>query len=162
MHDDHSLSLTLQDLFAMAEQVEVDGEAFYRRAAQSIPSPSTRKVFERLAEMETEHGQIFSSMKSLATDETLPTTGAWPGSHCSCVVGALASGVKDHLVAQFDPHDSREIVLQKALEFEKDTIVFFLSLKDLLETDEQRRHVDDLVREELGHIFQITEELLKR
>lgn len=43
------------DSVRMAFEIELGGQAFYRRAARETPDPALRELFESLAEMEQEH-----------------------------------------------------------------------------------------------------------
>jgi rubrerythrin len=145
-----ALNLTVADLFDMARQVEEDARAFYLSAANAVASDGVRQLLLSLAEMESEHAAVFGAMgSSLAgrADGFVPKSLA--------VTQVLCSGVRQHLVDRFTGQESEEEVLHKAVEFERDTIAFLVGAKSAVPEEPERRKIDALIREELGHIMKL-------
>ena len=75
--------------------------------------------------------------------------------------------VKGHI---FNMHDTiaslikkaktPEDILKMAIGFEKDTIVYFLGLKDVVPDENEKGQIDKLVKEEMKHVSILTNELL--
>ncbi|MHC4072124.1 MAG: ferritin-like domain-containing protein [Planctomycetota bacterium] len=57
------VTISVFDVFEIAEQIERNGAKFYRRAAEISDDPDAHKMFLRLAEWEVEHERIFAHMK---------------------------------------------------------------------------------------------------
>jgi len=150
--------LSADDVLEMALRIETDASAFYRNAASAASNPSCRGVLEDLATMESEHGEVFATMKAQPTpppDVSPAKTGRkFPG-----LTITLASGVHDDLVERFTGRETDDEILRKAIVFEKDSIVFFLHMKSLLGSHLERGRIDALITEELGHVLNLTGQL---
>ncbi len=155
-----SIEPSTDDVFEMAEQIEHDACSFYRQAAASMPDPACRSVLLDLASMEGEHEQVFATIKAQPAAPGGPGPGleladgaasSWPS-----VAQLFASGVREDLARRFTGRETRAEILQKAIEFEKDSLAFFLSARNLLTDPEGRRRIDALLNEELGHILTLT------
>ena len=53
-----------------------------------------------------------------------------------------------------------EDILKMAIGFEKDTIVYFLGLKDVVPEEEEKEQIEKLVKEEMKHVSILTKELM--
>lgn len=142
----------------MAEQVEADAAEFYARAAEATSTPRAKALLERLAAFESDHEHVFSGMRKHAGElRTVPLD--LEDDDAQLLTRHLASGVGEHLKELFDPDMSAKTILEKAIEFEKDTILFFTGLRNLLKDTEDQQRLDLVIREELGHVLQLTSEL---
>ena len=157
------IELNASDVFEMAEQIEKDASRFYQLASMASAGPSRSKVLLHLAEMETDHEHIFSAMKTHLSAEgwtpanlDLPDTDA---RHASAMLRSLVSGVKQDLANRFTGGETPDEVLRTAIAFEKDSIVFFLSMKQMLSEPADRKRIDGILKEELGHVLSLSGEL---
>ena len=65
-----SFDFNADEVFKIAEQIEINGAKFYRSAAEKITDPEKKKLLIHLAEMEDEHIQTFKTMHNqLTVDE---------------------------------------------------------------------------------------------
>ena len=157
-----SVYLELRDVLDMAQQIERDAAAFYRQAASAARASASRKVLLDLAEMEAEHEHTFAGLKAqwISTRaegeglEDLPSS-----RNGRAVTRVLASGVQDDLARRFTGRETGEQIVRKALEFEKDSIVFYVGMKAALADAMDAPQIDAIIREELGHILTLTGEL---
>jgi len=155
----------VDDIFGMAERIERDAAAFYRRAGAAAGDPESRRVLLYLADMEADHEHVFAGIRAhLSASGSATGRGAgggpaedWPG-----LANVLASGIKEDLAERFTGSESREQILRKAIDFEKDSIVFIVSVRNLLSDREDRERIDRLITEELGHILSLTGRLASR
>lgn len=158
-----AIELNADDVFKMARQIEKDASAFYRRAASASGSPTCRQALLELASMEAEHEQVFASMKAeLSRRRPAPAaggTGKEVRRDSPDLTTMLISGVRDDLAERFTGRETDDEILRKALLFEKDTIVFFLHMKDYVPTQADKSRIDALVAEELGHMLKLTGQL---
>ncbi len=154
-------TVTAKDILAMAQQVEADAAEFYAKAAEATSSPRAKALLERLAAFESDHEHIFSGMREHLEEhlETLAEAEETEEESSPLLTRHLASGVDDHLEELFEADMSAKDILKKAIEFEKDTIVFFTGLRTMLKAPEDQHRIDALIREELGHVLQLTSEL---
>ena len=55
---------------------------------------------------------------------------------------------------------SMTAILKDAITAEKDSIVFYLGMRDAIAGDLGRRRLDDIIKEEMGHIRLLSKELM--
>ncbi len=155
------IELNADEVFKMAEQIEKEGRDFYRQAASALAgaNPTAARVLLELAEMEAEHVLTFSAMKTKLSQvksdqaafdaEGLSTI--WPG-----VVEMFTAGVREDLTKLFSGQNASEQVLRKSIEFEKETLIFYVGVKEMLSNPDDKRKIDEIIKEELGHIIRLS------
>ena len=149
------------EVFEMAEQVERNGAKFYRAAAQQIPE--LRKVLLDLAAMEDEHLKTFAAMRAqLSAPEQEPPVFD-PDGEAQMYLRVMADGyvfdVKTDPAEQLTGRETPEDILQTAIGMEKDSIAFYVGLKEAVPPRAGRGKVEAIIKEEMGHIVTLTEKL---
>ena len=59
-----SFDFSPDEIFAMAEEIEKNGAAFYRKAAAAVTCSDSRELLTQLAEMEDGHEKTFAKMRA--------------------------------------------------------------------------------------------------
>jgi rubrerythrin len=158
-----SITFNALEILEMAEQIERNGEKFYRKAAQSVSDRQIRQLFEGLAEMEAEHGKIFAGMKKQLSDEARESNVFDPENEMALYLQAMAGGhifdLRQDLSAQLKGTESVKDILKLAIEAEKDSIVFYLGLKDFVSVKAGKDKVEAVIKEEMGHIAVLNQKL---
>lgn len=141
------------DVLTAAQEIEQRGKVFYTRLAETATDPLLADTFRFLAGEEDKHWQTFHAMAARVGEVELP---AW----------ATEEEYVAYLTALIDSHTlfrlgdvatlrqfvgSREEALQTAMGFEKDTIVFFMEMRDFVPEGEQAA-VQACVDEERRHL----------
>ena len=142
------------EVFEMAEQVERNGLEFYKNAAKIVEDEKIRTLLNELAIMEGDHESKFFNIKEQLK---LSEHSIFPDLDDLVIANlrALANGKvfrenpEDHLITV--ETTIREI-LNIALDFERNTIVFFSSLKAMMKDCEEQKIIDLLIKEEVDHI----------
>lgn len=142
------------EVFAMAEQIERDAAAFYKQAATLSADAKCRQVLAELGDMESEHEYVLAGMKvELAARPPGPArlgaAGA-PG-----MAALFASGVREDLAHRFTGRETSDEILRRAIEFERDAVVFFLGVKRGLTDAADAQKIDEIIQQELGHILML-------
>lgn len=70
----------------------------------------------------------------------------------------LAADTETSLAQRFNGGETSDEILQKAIEFEKNSIVFLYGLRSMLSDESDKEAVDGIIREELGHVLALTSE----
>jgi len=148
------------DIFEMAEQMERNGAKFYRTAAESVADQDAKAFLVRLAEMEDEHEKIFARMRSTLKAEEKASTVFDPDGEAVHYLRALAD-TRVFFEKEIDTA-SMEAILKDAITAEKDSIVFYLGMRDAMPEKLGRNHLDDIIKEEMGHIRLLSKELVAR
>jgi len=149
---------TANDVFEMAEQLERNGAKFYRTAAENISDPRSKKLLIELAEMEDEHEKTFASLRADLTEAEKTTTVFDPEDESALYLRALAD-TRVFFKKKIDI-SSMEEILKAAIVAEKDSIVFYLGLKDFVPDQLGKNRLDKIIKEEMGHIRILSKELV--
>jgi rubrerythrin len=147
------------DIFAMAEQMELNGEEFYRKAAESVSDQANKELLTRLADMEVTHGKVFKAIRSGLSVKEKETNVFDPQGEAALYLRALAD-TRVFFEKEMDV-SSLEKIFKAALEAEKDAIVFYLGMKDSVPDNLGGNKIDLIIKEEMTHVRLISNELLK-
>jgi rubrerythrin len=140
----------VDEIFEMAEQVERNGAKFYRDAAQNIDDEDAKKLLSEFAVMEDDHEKTFAALRSELKDDDKQSTVFDPEEESALYLRALAD-TRVFFKKEIDISSLKEI-LKAALIAEKDSIVFYLGMKDLVPEKLGKDKIDNIIREEMGHI----------
>jgi rubrerythrin len=146
------------DVFEMAEQLERNGAKFYKDAAAKISEPEGKKLLLKLAEMEVEHEKTFAALRAELSAKEKMTTLFDPQGESTLYLRALAD-TRVFFEKTVDTSSLREI-LKAAIEAEKDSIVFYLGMKDAVPEKLGKNRMDAIIKEEMGHIRLLSKELV--
>jgi rubrerythrin len=149
---------TANEVFEMAEQLERNGAKFYRTAAENVSDPKSKKLLIELAEMEDEHEKTFASLRADLTEGEKTTTVFDPEDESVLYLRALAD-TQVFFKKKIDISSMKEI-LKAAIVAEKDSIVFYLGLKDFVPDRLGKNRLDKIIKEEMGHIRILSKELV--
>jgi rubrerythrin len=147
------------DVFEMAEQLERNGAAFYRTAAGAVSETDAKAMLMNLAAMEDEHEKTFAAMRSELTAKEKADTVFDPEGEAGQYLRALAD-TRVFFEKSIDTSSMKEIV-KAAIEAEKDSIVFYLGMKEAVPAKLGKERLDGIIREEMGHIRLLSKELVK-
>ncbi len=146
------------EIFEMAEQIERNGAKYYRNAAEFVSTEEDKKFLIELAEMEDEHEVTFAELrKDLSLNEKESVTFD-PEDEAAQYLKALA----DTRIFYKKTIDlsSMEGVLTGAITAEKDSIAFYLGMKEMVGTNHGKNHIDAIIKEEMKHISLLSKRLL--
>jgi rubrerythrin len=153
------IDFNADEVFEIAEQIERNGAEFYRKVAEKVTQDDKKKLLNDLAEMEDEHEQTFKTLRSqLSTDEKIQTTFD-PEGESERYLRALAD-TRVFYEKEVDTSSIKE-VLKSAITAEKDSIVFYLGIKNVVPTHLGKQKLDDIIKEEMEHISLLSKELLE-
>ena len=154
-----SYDFNADEVFEIAEQIERNGAKFYRTTAESIDDAENKKFLLDLAAMEDEHEQIFKQMRSeLTRDEKVITTFD-PDGESEGYLRSLAD-TRVFYEKDIDTTSLKEI-FKSAITAEKDSIVFYLGMKDVVPDHLGKQKLDGIIKEEMSHIKLISKKLLE-
>ncbi|MCF7974213.1 MAG: ferritin family protein [Phycisphaerae bacterium] len=151
-----SITFNADEIFEMAEQIERNGARFYRDAAAQVPDAKTRQFLESLGEMEDTHLAIFSTMRTELTGSDTEMITYDPDDQGALYLQAMADahGTEGRIsVAQpLTGKETLQEIIEIALKAEKNSICFYLGLKDLIPSESSKEQVSKIIKEEMGHI----------
>jgi len=147
-----------KDVFEMAKQIERNGVKFYQTAAAGVTGEAEKKLLLHLAKMEEKHEQTFADLEKELTDQETADTTFDPDDETALYVKALAD-TKVFFDKEIDTTSMKEI-LKAAITAEKDSIVFYLGMRDLVPGKLGSKRIDDIIKEEMTHIRILSKELM--
>ena len=123
-------------LVEIAIQTEQAGFAFYQAAVEATDSPQVRALCEWLAGEEQVHERVFQEIKQeLGAQEMLEE---WPGEKTEFINALVGSRFmpKPEEAEALVKDMSAQGILDFALNFEKDTIIFLYEMRDMVAAGE--------------------------
>ncbi|MGB5615220.1 MAG: ferritin family protein [Desulfobacterales bacterium] len=145
------------EIFEMAEQMERNGEKFYKSAADTIDDEAHKKLLLELAVMEVDHEKTFKAMRSDLKAAEKSATVFDPEGEAALYLRALVD-TRVFFEKKVDV-SSMEKVLKAAIEAEKDSIVFYLGMKNAVPEKLGQDRIEGIIKEEMGHIRLLSREL---
>lgn len=153
-----SYDFNADDVFEMAEQIERNGAVFYRNAAAGITDQDAKQFLLDLAAMEDEHEKTFANMRKRLSEAEKAHTVFDPQNEAAAYLKALAD-TRIFFKKEMDA-SSMEAILKAAILAEKDSIVFYLGMKDLVPESLGQSRLDDIIKEEMSHIKLLSHRLV--
>jgi len=136
-----------------AVEIERKGQAFYRNVANAATAQAARDLFTFMAGEEAKHEAVFQALKNRLGEIEMPAY-------------SNADEYQEYLEALIDSHalfhggiaerlasEASDMVtaVNIALSFEKDTLLFFLEMKELV-PDTEKPLVQQCIEEERSHM----------
>ena len=155
-----SYDFNVDEVFEMAEQIEKNGAVFYLEMAESISDAPVSQLLLDLAAMEAEHEKVFASMRANLADQEQKPTVFDPEGEAALYLRALADlrvfdeeGKKDFILSGDLPEKDRiRKILRAAIGLEKESIVFYLGMQELVPERFGKHKIDKIIKQEMGHI----------
>ena len=153
----------MSELFEVAElvKVAVDDEAtgvvFYNAIAEKVTNPKLKKLFADLAEEELYHKTRFEQM--LADLGPKVSREEYPGQYTEylrALTGERAFPDEQTAMQIAAECDSDAEAVNISSRFERDTLVLMNEMRHLV-PDKDQAVVDELIREEQGHLVQLAQ-----
>lgn len=158
-----SITFNADEIFEMAENIEGDAAAFYRQAAKNSADKKTKQMFLDLASMEDKHLKIFQEMRKQLSDREKEETVFDPDNEAAMYLQTMAKGYgwegKKSLTENLTGREKTEDIIKIALEAERNSVVFYSGLKELVPPKAGRDKVEAIIREELSHIAILNQQL---
>ena len=141
------------EILEMAERIEAKGAKFYRKAAKY--HPGARDLLMQIADQEDLHFKKFAEMrKALAPSEKSSDYDPYGESdlYLKAMVDGFAFEINQDPAEAITGKESLQEIFAKAIGLEKDSIVFYLGLRDLVPPAFGKDKVNEIVKEEMQHI----------
>ena len=153
------------EVFEMAIRIESNGAAFYRKAADLQSDTKNQNFLQSLANMEDRHQKIFTDMRTTLTEKD-----KWPkvfdpydevSQYLSAMADTMGGEGNPSVADTLTGNESLEEILQIAVGLEKDSILFYLGIKDLIPAQSGHDRIDEIIKEERRHVVQLSNLLEK-
>lgn len=146
------------EVVEMAVQTEKAGHRFYRELAESSTDRKVRELFAFLAAEEEKHVRAFEAIGR--TVRTTPETQPYDWEEATLYLKAITDSRyflgSDKALSLAREATTTDAALDSALGFEKETLLFYLELLEMVGAD-ARAAVAALVGQEKNHIRRLQE-----
>jgi rubrerythrin len=150
------------EVFEIAEQIERNGTYFYLKAAELFDEPKTCQTFLNLAEWEKEHERTFALMRQQLPEQNRHTPkpdDLLPDPRV--MAGMAVFGIRSDPAEELQGKQNESDVIRRAVEKEKDSIVFYHGLKEFVPAGADKDKINDIIKEEMKHIVILDQVLSK-
>ena len=158
-----AITFSMDEIFAMAERIERNGVAFYRKAVEGVSGTEFKKIFEELIEMELDHVKTFAAMRAELTDSERMPAVFDPDDEVGMYLQAMADGrvfdIKADPSKKLTGRKTPQDILNMAIGLEKDSIIFYLGLEGYIPAESGKDKVRAIIKQEMGHIALLNDKL---
>jgi rubrerythrin len=140
----------LEEVLDLAIRLEKNGASRYRHWLNLITEPQIRATLSWLAEQETQHAEFFAHLKEInAACSQVQQPDAQADLHLEDFLGSRTLSLDEvEVLTLTNPGQA----LQIALEFERDTILFFDMIKVFITEESALTQLAAIIEEERRHI----------
>jgi rubrerythrin len=152
--------LSAGELVEVALGIEKNGVVYYSSLAELSSDPSLKEAYGGLADMERKHIDIFQRLlASVSGYQYQPVHAGESDEEYQRYLEALIDSVVfiDDEVARKMARDARSPAeaIQMALGAEKDSILFYLEMRDFVSKND-RPAIDSVIKEEKSHVRELS------
>jgi rubrerythrin len=157
---DLGINLTANEVLEIAVQIERNGREFYEQAARAAKNVPDRRLLESLAQMEADHEHIFLEMQAALTAAERAGSEIDADAEAAQFLQAIAGGHVFDLQAGpsalLTGEETPGEILDTAIGLEKESIVYYSALREIIVSPASRAKVEQIIREELRHVAQLS------
>ena len=159
-----SVTFNADEDFEMAEQIERNGAAFYREAADKTADQEMKDLFLNMAAMEDGHVLTFQEMRKDLAAQEKGQTAFDPFNEATLYLQTMADGKGSEGMKspteKLTGNESPQELLEIAIGAEKDSVLFYVGLKDLVTAQAGRDRIESIIREEVKHVADLRRQLI--
>jgi len=146
------------EVYEMGEEIERNGEHFYRKAVELTENAELKDMLMCLADQERDHIALFRELREKlppAASSTSPLDDDDVSLYLQSLADSKVFKTSEDVDRVLGQAKTIEEILDLALRFEKDSILFFQWARDLTREDWGKEKIDELIEEEKKHIAQL-------
>jgi rubrerythrin len=151
-----SLGFNAREVFDIGVQIEVNGKAFYEAAAKKVADAKNRTFFSELADWEAQHIKLFGELRDKLPASAGATEVFDPEGEAAMYLKATADShvfvTNRDVVGLVAGCRGPAEILDLAITFEKDSVVYYTSMKQAVSPKLGQEKIDRLINEEIRHI----------
>jgi rubrerythrin len=154
-----------EEILEIAVKIEKNGVEFYRKAAELSSNPTITKLFSDLSSWEKTHVDLFNDLLSKYFRADDASNFFDPDAEATKYLEAVADGeifvVADLEVELKGVTSDYVDVMKKAIQREKDSIIFYSAIMDSLYDTFPKDDLKLVIKEEFSHVRFLSEKLAK-
>lgn len=154
-----SITFNADEIFEIAEQIERNGAKFYREAAQITTDADAKRLLLNMAAMEDGHEATFAQMRKELSAQEKESNVFDPDNEVAQYLQTMADfhGTEGKISAtdKLTGKESLADILKIALQAEKNSIAFYVGVKDLVPSKAGKDKIQAIIIEEMAHVSTI-------
>ena len=158
-----AITFNADEIFEMAEDIERNAASFYRQAAKNTADKQTGQTLLNLAAMEDKHLDTFRLMRKELTEKQKQQMVFDPDNEAAMYLQVMADshGTEGRIspTENLTGNETIEQLLKIAVNAEKDSIVFYVSLMDLVPAGAGKDKVQAVIDEEISHLVILKQQM---
>lgn len=151
-----SIQFNAESIFELGVQIEKNGRTFYLEAAAKASDETVKTLFAELADWEQQHIAVFEELKAKLPGTMRDDNLFDPENEFYTYLEAAASShifiATEDIPQLADQCETPVEALNLALTFEKDSVVYYTTMKKMVADHLGREKIDALIDEELRHV----------
>lgn len=151
------------EVFQLAINIEKNGIDFYREVQRATDDPELRELFSMLGSEEVEHKKLFEEFLSGLPEKMKQSTVFDPDDELDQYLQTLADqhifSRGKELEEQLAGVKTVADALKLALQCEKDSVIFYLSMQDAACEGKAKDFISMLIKEEQQHVRRLSTHL---
>src|SRR5512137_1995785 len=156
-----SFNFNADEIFQMGVLIETNGQKFYEAVAKNASDPPAQKLFLDLSRLESQHIELFKKLKQRLPESAKQEDLFDPNQELHLYLKATADShvfLKNKDIPELAAKCKTSVqALDLAVAFEKDSVVFYTTMKKLVPEHFGKGEIDTLIDEEISHIFILTQ-----
>lgn len=158
-----TIEFNAEEIFQIGVEIEKNGKAFYEAAAKAASTSELKNLFEGLSKWEDGHVAIFETLKNKLTSAAREETAFDPNNEALLYLKAAADthvfGRNSNAAKLAEGCATARDALMMALSFEKDSVVVYANMKNLVPEKLGQADIGKLLNEELQHISMLNDKI---
>ena len=149
---------SVSEICDLAIRIEKNGEKVYRQALAATEDPVLRELFRWLAEEESRHIQWFSRFREEHQRTGMVSADPVDSPELLNILGRETFSLNTPDLTSASPEE----VIEKAVEFEQDTALFYGFIQAFVQDPAIRGELDEIIAEEERHAENLKKSLRKK
>lgn len=157
------MHFSADEVFQMAQQIEKNGAEFYKKAAGVFSDDKNKKLLLDLVKMEEAHLRDFTEMRESFKEDLdiVVDPDDISGAYLSAISNGNVFKVDSDPCEIIKPNSNIIEILKKAIELEKNSIIFYIGLKDLVGSKNSKKKIESIIQQEQRHIVMLNDRMLE-
>jgi len=151
---------SVNEIIELAVQIEHNGYAFYHEATKHKGlDDKSLNLLTNLRDQELNHEKIFLALRDNEDMKNLTLTQDWElvASYLKTITDSRIFNTENAAIRVATNAKDVKDILDYAIQFEKDTLLFFHSVKDALTNSKAQSAVARIIHEEISHVLRLND-----
>jgi rubrerythrin len=151
---------SVNEIIEMAVQIERNGYAFYNEAAKRKDlDDDSRKLITWLRDAELDHEKTFLRLRDEVDNMVLELSTDWDmvAAYLKTIVESRIFNSEDSAIRKAAEAKDLMGVIDNAITFEKDTLLYFHAISDGISNDKAKTALRRIINEEVSHVLKLND-----